>query len=33
MGDKIVPLDINLVRYSDPILIKEEEKKLQRKVC
>ncbi|XP_025405247.1 33 kDa inner dynein arm light chain, axonemal [Sipha flava] len=31
MGEKIVPLEMNLVRYSNPVSVKEREEKLTRK--
>lgn len=33
MGEKIVPLEMNLVRYSNPISVTEREDKLRDKVC
>lgn len=33
MGEKIVPLEMNLVRYSNPVLITDREEKLPDKVC
>lgn len=32
MGERIVPLEMNLVRYSNPVLVTEREEKLP-KVC
>lgn len=31
MGEKIVPLEINLVRYGDPVSIEKREEKLTSK--
>lgn len=33
MGEKIVPLEMNLVRYSNPVAVTEREEKLKNKVC
>lgn len=32
MGEKIVPLEMNLVRYSNPVSVTEREEKLSNKV-
>lgn len=32
MGEKIVPLEMNLVRYSNPVSVKEREEKSTSKV-
>lgn len=32
MGEKIVPLEMNLVRYSNPVSVTEREDKIQDKV-
>lgn len=32
MGEKIVPLEMNLVRYSNPVSVTEREEKLTNKV-
>lgn len=32
MGEKIVPIEMNLVRYSNPVLVIEREEKLPNKV-
>lgn len=33
MGERIVPLEMNLVRYGNPVLVTEREEKLPNKVC
>jgi len=33
MGEKTVPLEMNLVRYSNPVSVTEREEKLPNKVC
>lgn len=33
MAEKIVPLEMNLVRYSNPVSVMEREEKLPNKVC
>lgn len=32
MGEKIVPLEMNLVRYSNPVNVKEREEKISKNV-
>jgi hypothetical protein len=32
MGEKIVPLEMNLVRYSNPVAVTEREEKSKNKV-
>lgn len=32
MGEKIVPIEMNLVRYGNPVSVKEREEKLPNKV-
>lgn len=32
MGEKIVPLEMNLVRYSNPVAVTEREEKMAIKV-
>lgn len=32
MGEKIVPIEMNLVRYNNPVLVIEREEKLPNKV-
>lgn len=33
MGEKIVPLEMNLVRYSNPVSVTVREEKISKKVC